>query len=219
METTGGGNAVTAWLRPLLLLGGLLGAGLLLRWAGLGAFVAAAGQKGPWAFIGAGALACGLGVPRQVVAYTGGLAFGFWTGSGLALAAQTVGCCGDFALARLVGRGWVARRVAEGGRAAQVEAFLSRNTFLATLTLRLLPVGNNMLTNLIAGASSIPAGAFIAGSVLGYGPQTVVFALLGGGLRVTEGTQIAVAGGLLALSLLLGAVLLRRSKLEWDDFE
>lgn len=213
MEAACGGNALRAVLRPALLVVALLGVGLVLRWAGLGAFVDAAGQQGPWAFIGAGALACGLGVPRQVVAYTGGLAFGFWPGVGLALAAQTLGCCGDFVVARLLGRGWVLRRVAAGGQVARAEAFLADNTFTATVTLRLLPVGNNLLTNLIAGASSVPAGAFVAGSVLGYVPQTVIFTLLGGGLRVTQNTQIAVAIALLALSATLGIHLMRRSRL------
>ncbi len=202
---------MTAWVRPALLVAALLGAGLLLRWAGLGTLVDAAGHQGPWAYTAAGALACGLGVPRQAVAYAGGLAFGFWPGALLALAAQTMGCAADFLLARRLGRTWVARRVAAGGRAAQAEAFLAQNTFVATLTLRLLPVGSNLLTNLVAGASTIPPGPFIAGSILGYVPQTVVFALLGGGLRVTQGAQIMLALALLALSVALGLLLLKRA--------
>ena len=54
--------------------------------------------------------------------------------------------------------------------------------------------------------------AFLAASILGYVPQTVVFALLGGGLRVSQSTQVALAVALLALSIVLGLALLRRSR-------
>ena len=56
--------------------------------AGLDGYVEQAGQAGPLAFVGIAGLACGFGVPRQVVAYAGGLAFGFWPGSALALLAE-----------------------------------------------------------------------------------------------------------------------------------
>ena len=67
-----------------------------------------------------------------------------------------------------------------------------RTPSAATLTLRLLPVGSNMLLNLVAGVSERARQApFMAASAIGYLPQTVVFALLGGGVRVSQET----AGG------------------------
>lgn len=198
--------------RPALLLLGLVGAGLALRYLGLDAGVAAAGQHGPLAFVAIAAAACAVGVPRQVVAYAGGLAFGFWPGAALALLAEILGCIGDFYWARWVARAWAARWLARNGtgRLEQLSRFLAANAFAATLTLRLLPVGNNLLLNLLAGVSSVAAGPFFAASALGYVPQTAVFALLGGGVRVSQGTQVAVAGTLLALSIALGLLLARR---------
>jgi uncharacterized membrane protein YdjX (TVP38/TMEM64 family) len=190
---------------------GLVGAGLVLRRAGL-ADLGAAGRHGPAAYVLLGAAACALGAPRQAVAYAGGLAWGFWPGVLLGLAAQVLGCAAALLWSRLVARRWAAawlrRRAA--GRLARLHAFLARNPFTATLTLRLLPVGSNAVLNVVAGVSAVPALPFLAASALGYLPQTAMFALLGGGVRVEHGLQVALAAALFALSLLLGAVLLRR---------
>jgi uncharacterized membrane protein YdjX (TVP38/TMEM64 family) len=199
--------------RPVLLVVGLIGAGLMLRGAGLGG-VATTGRHGPFAYVVLGTMACAVGVPRQVVAYAGGLAWGFWPGAALGLAAQVLGCAATLSWSRLVARRWATcwlRRRATG-RLARLDAFLARNPFTATLTMRLLPVGSNMVLTLIAGVSAVPAGPFLAASALGYVPQTVVFALLGSGVRVEHGLQVALAAVLLALSLLLGAALVRRGR-------
>lgn len=198
--------------RPLLLLLGLVAAGLALRELGLDAGIEAAGQRGPVAFVALAAAACAVGVPRQVVAYAGGLAFGFWPGAALALVAEGLGCAVSFFWARLVARAWAARWLARagGGRLDRLNRFLAANTFTATLTLRLLPVGNNLVLTLLAGVTSVASGPFLLASVLGYVPQTAVFALLGGGMRVSQSEQMALAMALFALSIAFGVWLMRR---------
>ena len=203
--------------QPALMLLGLAAAGLLARALGLDSAIAHAGERGPLVFVALGSIVCAAGVPRQVVAYAGGLAFGFWPGSALALLAEVIGCAADFFWARLVARAWAARFLArseaKGGRLARMERFLTAQTFRATLTIRLLPVGNNLVTNLLAGVSGAAAGPFLVASALGYIPQTAVFTLLGGGIRVSEGTQMAMAAALMVVSVALGVLLLRRRPL------
>jgi uncharacterized membrane protein YdjX (TVP38/TMEM64 family) len=80
------------------------------------------------------------------------------------------------------------------------------------LALRLLPVGNNLALNLLAGMSGIPAVAFLVASLLGYVPQTVIFALLGKGVRVDGLWQLALSAVLLAGSIGLGVWLMRRHR-------
>ncbi len=201
-------------VRPALLLLGLVAAGFALRRLGLDGAIEHAGERGPAVFTLLAAVACAVGVPRQVVAYAAGLAFGFWPGLGFALVAELAGCAADFFWARLAARRWaaafIARSMARGGRVARMERFLVDNAFSATLTLRLLPVGSNIVLNLLAGVSAVAAGPFLAASLLGYVPQTVVFVLLGGGVRVAEGVQMGLAVGLFAASVGLGVFLLRR---------
>ena len=197
---------------PVLLCAGLIGAGIALRELGLNAGIAAMGQNGPAAFLVGSAIACAVGMPRQMIAYSGGLAFGFWLGSALALVAEGIGCAATLFWARLVARNWTANwlRSAGSGQIDRLHRFLVANAFTATLTLRLLPVGNNLLLNLLAGVSGVAAGPFLLASMLGYVPQTAVFALLGGGVRVSQGAQVALAIVLFAGSIVLGLLLLRR---------
>lgn len=214
-----GGASLTAAARagsllwkPALLLGGLLAAGLALR-SGLGReALDAPAQLGAAGFVLAAAIACALGVPRQVVAYAAGLGFGLWTGCALALLAQVIGCAADFLWARTVARDWAARRIR--GRLARMDAAMSRHPFTTVLTLRLLPVGNNLALNLLAGVSGVAATPFLAASAIGFVPQTAVFVLLGSGVRVGHGAQLALAVGLFGVASLVGFWLLRRTRAE-----
>ena len=209
---------MTGWVRlawkPVLMLAVLGAAGLGVRAMGLDARAAmdAAGRHGPAWFVAAATAACALGIPRQLVALAAGYTFGFWPGCALALVAEGLGCAIDFMWARLLGRAAAERFLArrEGGRLHRLDRYLSARAFTATLTLRLLPVGSNIVLNLVAGVSGVAFTPFLAASVLGYIPQTAVFALAGGGASVSDGVQLALAAGLLALSIGLGIVLLRQ---------
>ncbi len=194
--------------KPALLLAGLAAAGLVLR-SGVGrAALDAPAQAGPLAFVVLGALACAVGVPRQVVAYAGGLGFGTWPGCALAMLAEVCGCAVTFFWARLVARDWAARRLR--GRLARLDEQLRRHPFGATLTLRLLPVGSNVLLTLMAGVSAVAAMPFLLASAIGYLPQTIVFALIGGGTRVDRTAQLLLGLALFVLASALGIWLMRR---------
>jgi uncharacterized membrane protein YdjX (TVP38/TMEM64 family) len=207
----------TGWrlaLKPTLLLAGLLAGGIALHSlphrfdpALIDRFVAGQGLSGEALFVLIAAAACAAGLPRQLAGFVGGYAFGLWGGTVLALLGQALGCLADFAWARFLARDWAARRM--GPRLRLLDGFLAARPFRATLTLRLLPVGNNLVLNLLAGVSTLSVGPFLAASVLGYVPQTVIFALLGGGVRVSEKVQVAVAVALFAVSVILGLILLR----------
>lgn len=205
--------------KPVLLMAGLAMAGLALRAleatgalepGALDRLLGATGLPRAVVFVALGALATAVGVPRQAVAFAGGTAFGALLGTQLALAAMVLGCAASFFYARLVGRDWAKARI--GGRLARADRFLAENPFTATLTLRLLPVGNNLALNLLAGLSGVPTGRFLLASALGYVPQTVVFALLGKGVRVEGWVQIALGLGLFLVSAGLGLALLRRQR-------
>ncbi|NJO54131.1 MAG: VTT domain-containing protein, partial [Bacteroidales bacterium] len=110
--------------------------------------------------------------------------------------------------ARLLGRALVQHRFPR--RIAAIDGVLHGNTFSMTLLLRLLPVGSNLVTNLAAGVSSVRMMPFVAGSALGYVPQTLVFALAGSGVQLDAELRIAVSAGLFIVSGALGVMLYRR---------
>jgi uncharacterized membrane protein YdjX (TVP38/TMEM64 family) len=215
---------MSAWrslLKLLVLAGGLLAAGALLRKLGgvpgtawVDASIRDEGLWGELVFLLVGAAVTAAGVPRQTVAFLGGYAFGAALGTALGLVAQLLGCAASYGWARLLGRDWAERRMRGrfGHRLRPLRDALAQSPFQATLALRLLPVGNNLALNLLAGMAGLKALPFLAGSALGYLPQTVVFALLGKGIRVEGAWQIGMAGVLLAVSIGLGLWLLRRHR-------
>lgn len=215
------GRRRAALLKLAILAAGLAAAGLLLRGIGLAPgtgwvdeWVLGQGLLGDAVFVAVGAAATAAGAPRQGVAFLGGYAFGALEGTALALVAQVAGCAISYGWARAVGRGWAERRLAGrfGHRLRPLRDVLAGSPFNATLALRLLPVGNNLALNLLAGMAAISPWPFLAASAVGYLPQTVVFALLGKGIRVDGAWQLGLAAGLFVVSAVLGLVLLRRHK-------
>lgn len=207
-------TALLRALKPGLLVGGLLAAGFGLRVI-LGGhasdilqdMVADGGASSVVLFMGLSTLLVAIGLPRQIPAFVGAYAFGLWTGFALAMLVQCVACAADFIWARVLARDFVARRF--GGRLRRLDARLARQPFRATLVLRLMPVGSNILLNLLAGVSSVGFLAFLAGSAVGYVPQTIVFALLGSGVQVSHSYILMIGIATFAASTGLGIALLR----------
>jgi uncharacterized membrane protein YdjX (TVP38/TMEM64 family) len=148
-----------------------------------------------------------LGFPRQALAALGGYAFGAFPGSVWCSIGLTGGCACGFFYSRLLARASLRRRLS--GRIRVLDALVSRRPFLMSLAIRCLPVGNNALTNIVAGVTAIPARAFIAGSALGYLPQTVIFSLLGSGIRIDPAERLSLAALLFVLASFLGYRLYR----------
>jgi uncharacterized membrane protein YdjX (TVP38/TMEM64 family) len=200
-----------ALLKAALLMALLVAAGVLLRQAGAGALRDVhADMRGALVLVLAGGLMTAVGLPRQVLAFSAGFVFGAPWGIAWALLGQIFGCALDYAAARTVIGAWARRHFA--GRWRRLDRFIMAQPFTATLTLRLLPVGNNVVLNLLAGVTAVRPGAFLAGSLVGYVPQTVIFALLGSGVHVGERQQLEAGVALFFASAALGALLWQRGR-------
>jgi uncharacterized membrane protein YdjX (TVP38/TMEM64 family) len=210
-------NRVRPYLRGLVLIVLLMGLGYLVKVTGLYGLldetwideqIRDKGLTGDFLFLAAGMMMTALGFPRQAVSFLGGYGFGFGEGTVLALGATVLGCALAFYFARLVGRATVLRLFSE--RIRRLDKFLHDHPFSTALLIRLLPVGSNLVTNLAAGVSGVRALPFIAGSGLGFIPQTVIFALLGSGIHLDPVLRISTGVVLFLISGMLGVALFRR---------
>ncbi|MFC4656354.1 TVP38/TMEM64 family protein [Rheinheimera marina] len=151
-----------------------------------------------------------VGLPRQLAAFLGGYAFGFVEGVLLSTLAASLSCLLVLLLSRAFARPllnyFFLRRV------QQIAPFLQQQPFSKALVLRLLPVGNNLLTNLAAGVCSVAVLPFLLGSTLGYLPQMLVFALMGKGVLLQSGWKIALSLMLFVLSSVLSWRLYQRQR-------
>lgn len=168
------------------------------------------GLRGMVLFLAMGALFTAVGLPRQIIAFLAGYAFSIMLGTLLGALAALLGSVLAFSYARTFGKGLLREKL--GDRARRFDEFVGQHPFAMTLMIRLLPIGNNALTNLAAGVSSIRPLSFFSGTFLGYLPQTLVFALVGSGVHVAPAWKLGGAIALFVASGILGAYLYRRHR-------
>ena len=168
------------------------------------------GMQGMLVFLVMGAILTAVGLPRQIIAFLGGYAFSVLLGTLLGALAALFGGILTFSYARWFGKGLLRTKL--GDRARRFDAFIGQHPFAMTLLIRLLPLGNNALTNLAAGISSIRPLVFFSSTFIGYLPQSLIFALVGSGVHVAPAWKLGGAVGLFLISGALGAYLYHRHR-------
>jgi uncharacterized membrane protein YdjX (TVP38/TMEM64 family) len=151
-------------------------------------------------FVLAGGVGISLGIPRIWFAALSGAVYGAVLGSSLALLAAVIGATVLYRVGSVTLKEVVNRRV--GGRVQTWRDRFRENGFWWVLYARLFPFSNATLTSLLCGSCHVPFGSYLAASVIGFIPLTLVFAAFGsGGAKANHG-QIALGFGLLLLVFL-----------------
>jgi uncharacterized membrane protein YdjX (TVP38/TMEM64 family) len=159
-------------------------------------------------------LLCGLasiGVPRQVVAFTCGYFFQVFYGTLFATIAVTIGALITLVTARAFSpESLLSKYHLELGK---INSFLSKDTLKKTIIIRLLPIGSNFITNILAGIAHIPVKPYIVGSFIGFIPQMFIFSLAGTGVKLAAMEHITVSIILFVIAMLLSWQLYRRTSM------
>lgn len=153
----------------------------------------------------AGATFTGLGAPRQLLAFVLGFSLGGISGTLLSTLAAAIGATGCFFTARWLLRKSLSLRFNQ--RMSQFNDLFREQTLLKVLMVRLMPVGSNVIINLLAGCSGIRYVPFLAGSTIGYLPQMLVFALAGAGIGSANEYQLILSFVLFVIASVIGAFL------------
>ena len=115
-----------------------------------------------------------------VMTLSGGFLFGPWLGAAAASSGASLGAAVIFLVCRTaVGD---SLRGQAGSTISRIEEGVRRDAFSYILTLRLIPVMPFWLVNLAAGFVNIPLRTFLAATVLGILPGSLVYSGLGAGL-------------------------------------
>ena len=179
--------------------------GLITDQVSVANFLQRYGWPGVAAITLLGALFTGFGAPRQALAFILGFASGSVEGAVISTLATALGATGCFYAARWLLRAPLIHRFEL--RMQRFDSLFTEGTLLKILMIRLLPVGSNLVTNLLAGCSGIRFVPFFWGSVLGYLPQMVIFAMAGAGIGQARLDQLVVSAVLFALASAIGAYL------------
>ncbi len=160
----------------------------------------AMGALGPAVLLLAGLIGPVFFVPRAPVCLVAGLLYGVTAGSLIGMAAGTAGSIMHYYLSmgllarsaeRLTPRRWQ--------RSLTV---LKTHPFRALLLLRLFPLSNASVINMIAGLLRIPFRPYLLATVLGTLPITVIYALWGKTASQPSRTHIILSIVLLLLTLI-----------------
>jgi uncharacterized membrane protein YdjX (TVP38/TMEM64 family) len=206
-------------LKPIILILSVAVGWVLLKNTSIGASIqdyewvrlqiTQSGPIGPLLFILAGGIATTfLFFPRLLLCSIAGFVFGFKAGILWGLAGTVLGCIITYYYAQAMGRTFVEKRIPP--KIAKYEPMLRKHSFSMILMIRFFPIGNNLLTNLLAGVSNIKPLPYFLGSAIGYLPQTLIFALIGSGIRKETWIRSAVSCGLFLVTVVIMLLLLKR---------
>ena len=151
-------------------------------------------------FLLASGLLITMAVPRLWVCGVAGAVYGVTLGSLLALGGSMIGATILYLLGRSLLAEMVQRRFV--GRLAFWGNLFRQNGFWWVLYGRLFPLSNATINSLLCGCCRVELSQYLAGSLLGFIPLTLVFAAFGSGGAKGNLQQILLGLGLLGLALL-----------------
>lgn len=154
------------------------------------------------------AIATSCALPRQIAALVAGINLGALLGAFVATLAAAIGCCITFSVARYLFSDKIKAKYPD--KLAKLSAFLGEDTFLKTIVIRLLPLGSNFLTNIVAGVSNVSMKSYVSASFIGFIPQMAIFALAGSGIRLGAKNEMYASAGLFIIALAITAYLYKK---------
>lgn len=183
-------------LTPFLMLGlfaaliyfsgvreGLAGAELAAREAELRGFVAAQPVVAIGAYVLFYAVATASFMPVGILLMlTSGFLFGPWIGAAASTLGATLGACLTYGSVRMAFSGAGRRFLQRKPTLARMVAGFDRNAFTYLISLRLIPLSPFALVNVAAGVAAAPFPAFLAATLLGEIPPTLIYCHLGVGV-------------------------------------
>jgi uncharacterized membrane protein YdjX (TVP38/TMEM64 family) len=152
-------------------------------------------------FVFASVVYTALGGPRQLLALTCGWLMGGLAGALLSTVLTGFGALVAIWCVRTVGMAWMQER--HGERVALIGRLLAQDTWLWICTVRLMPVGSNLATNIAVGLARLNMPAVFWGSLLGYLPQMLMFSFAGAGVALHDEQQLWISLLMLVLSTAL----------------
>ncbi|CAM2826207.1 VTT domain-containing protein [Vibrio mytili] len=126
--------------------------------------------------------------PKQAIALIFGYLYSIHFGVVLTLLACVFSATFNYYCAQFLLTNWLYQHFPN--KMMKFNSFASRKPFYKILLLRLFPIGNNVVTNVLSGSVRVPFLAFLSASLLGYLPQVVIFALMGAGIQSSSNSMI-----------------------------
>ena len=118
----------------------------------------------------------------MIMTMTGGFLFGPFLGSAAAVIGASTGAVLMFLVARTALGDILRRRAQAGGMVEKIQQGIRENAVSYMLVMRLVPAIPFWLVNIAAGCVRIPLRTYVAATVVGIIPSTLIYSSIGSGL-------------------------------------
>ena len=149
-------------------------------------------------------------IPFPVLAGIIGGVFGTAQGVIVSLTGAMAGTMAFFYLSRYGFRDYAQAKLMNHSKVQEYETFLNRNSFLAILTCRLIPIIPAPVVNIICGLSKVNGLVFFSASTIGKLPNILILSYAGASFSSNKLFSFGLYGGYILLILLINFVIMYR---------
>jgi uncharacterized membrane protein YdjX (TVP38/TMEM64 family) len=149
-------------------------------------------------------------IPFTVLAGIIGAVFGTTQGAVVSLAGAMVGTMGFFFLSRYGFRDFAREKLLRYPKVQEYESFFNRNSFIAILTSRLIPVIPAPVVNTICGLSKVRWLTFFTASSIGKIPNILLLSYVGASFSSNKLYSVGLYGLYLVIVFLINFVIVYR---------
>jgi uncharacterized membrane protein YdjX (TVP38/TMEM64 family) len=149
-------------------------------------------------------------LPFPVLAGTIGAVFGTTQGLFISLTGAMAGTTGFFLLSRYGFRDFAQQKLMKYPKVLEYEGFLNRNSFIAILTSRLIPVIPAPVVNIICGLSKVNWFIFFSASIIGKIPNVLLLSYAGASFSSNKLFSFGLYGIYILIVFLLGFFIVYR---------
>ncbi|MDF2857979.1 MAG: yqeD [Neobacillus sp.] len=149
-------------------------------------------------------------IPFPVLAGVIGGVFGATQGMIVSQTGAMVGTMGFFYLSRYGFRDYAQQKLINYPKVKEYEAFLNRNSFLAILTCRLIPIIPAPVVNIVCGLSNVKWLTFFIASTIGKIPNILILSYAGASFSSNKLFSFGLYGGYILIIFLINFVLIYR---------
>ncbi|TDL74452.1 TVP38/TMEM64 family protein [Rhodococcus qingshengii] len=149
-------------------------------------------------------------IPFPVLAGVIGGVFGTTQGVIVSLTGAMAGTMGFFFLSRYGFRDYAQSKLMKYPKVQEYEDFLNRNSFVAILTCRLIPIIPAPVINIICGLSNVNWLIFFTASTIGKIPNILILSFAGASFSSNKLFSFGLYGGYILILILINFVIMYR---------
>lgn len=151
-------------------------------------------------------------IPFPVLAGTIGAVFGTAQGMVVSLTGAMVGTMAFFFLSRYGFRDYAQQKLMKYPKVQEYDEFLNRNSFVAILTCRLIPIIPAPVVNIICGLSHVRWLTFFTASIIGKIPNILLLSYAGASFSQNKLYSFGLYGVYLIIIFIINIVIIYRKQ-------